>query len=215
MTILRNPIDRVFSTYEFSIEVAARFLVHPNLTSAMGMSSRLRSKRGGISTLDIWPWKYLVPWMREDLFARVRFLSILLYWWFQSAPLIHVLSYKRWLVCSPTISIGCSCCFIYETSEILFVKLSFVGIQSSKITFHYLRNCSLLDWFVKVSPILIYLLHQHSVETLTIRSKFWKSMTSGFFRLDIVLLCCYADITLQRTDRMIIDPFRYIYFKLN
>ncbi|XP_066370864.1 protein-tyrosine sulfotransferase-like isoform X3 [Miscanthus floridulus] len=56
VTILRNPVDRVFSTYEFSVEVAARFLVHPNLT---------------ISTLDTWPWKYLVPWMREDLFARV------------------------------------------------------------------------------------------------------------------------------------------------
>ncbi|XP_060169531.1 protein-tyrosine sulfotransferase [Lycium barbarum] len=69
VTILRNPIDRVFSAYEFSIEVAARFLVHPNLTSATKMSGRLRSKNT-ISTLDIWPWKYLVPWMREDLFAR-------------------------------------------------------------------------------------------------------------------------------------------------
>lgn len=70
VTILRNPIDRVFSAYEFSVEVAARFLVHPNLTSATRMSGRLRSKNT-ISTLDIWPWKYLVPWMREDLFARV------------------------------------------------------------------------------------------------------------------------------------------------
>ncbi|XP_057474611.1 protein-tyrosine sulfotransferase [Actinidia eriantha] len=70
MTILRNPIDRVFSTYEFSIEVAARFLVHPNLTSATQMVGRLRLKNKGVSTLDIWPWKYLVPWMREDLFAR-------------------------------------------------------------------------------------------------------------------------------------------------
>ncbi|XP_052175136.1 protein-tyrosine sulfotransferase isoform X4 [Diospyros lotus] len=70
VTILRNPIDRVFSTYEFSIEVAARFLVHPNLTSATQMAGRLRSKTKGVSTLDIWPWKYLVPWMREDLFAR-------------------------------------------------------------------------------------------------------------------------------------------------
>lgn len=69
VTILRNPIDRVFSAYEFSVEVAARFLVHPNLTSATKMSGRLRSKNT-ISTLDIWPWKYLVPWMREDLFAR-------------------------------------------------------------------------------------------------------------------------------------------------
>lgn len=70
VTILRNPIDRVFSTYEFSVEVAARFLVHPNLTSATHMAGRLRSKTNGVSTLDIWPWKYLVPWMREDLFAR-------------------------------------------------------------------------------------------------------------------------------------------------
>ncbi|KAI3959877.1 hypothetical protein MKW92_023799 [Papaver armeniacum] len=68
VTILRNPIDRVFSTYEFSVEVAARFLVHPNLTSATQMSNKVRSV--GVSTLDIWPWKYLVPWMRADLFAR-------------------------------------------------------------------------------------------------------------------------------------------------
>lgn len=72
VTILRDPVDRIFSTYEFSVEVAARFLVHPNLTSALRMSGRLRAK--GVSTLDIWPWKYLVPWMREDLFARVCFL---------------------------------------------------------------------------------------------------------------------------------------------
>ncbi|XP_077227772.1 tyrosylprotein sulfotransferase [Tasmannia lanceolata] len=70
VTILRNPVDRVFSTYEFSVEVAARFLVHPNLTSATQMTRRLRPKARGVSTLDIWPWKYLVPWMREDLFAR-------------------------------------------------------------------------------------------------------------------------------------------------
>ncbi|KAF4392311.1 hypothetical protein G4B88_005270 [Cannabis sativa] len=70
VTILRDPVDRVFSTYEFSIEVAARFLVHPNLTSATQMAKRLRAKTTGVSTLDIWPWKYLVPWMREDLFAR-------------------------------------------------------------------------------------------------------------------------------------------------
>lgn len=74
VTILRNPIDRVFSTYEFSVEVAARFLVHPNLTSVAQMSRRLRPKSRGVSTLDIWPWKYLVPWMREDLFSRVIFL---------------------------------------------------------------------------------------------------------------------------------------------
>lgn len=75
VTILRNPVDRVFSTYEFSIEVAARFLLHPNLSSVIQMSERVRSKTRGVSTLDIWPWKYLVPWMREDLFTRVSFSS--------------------------------------------------------------------------------------------------------------------------------------------
>ncbi|XP_022850974.1 protein-tyrosine sulfotransferase-like [Olea europaea var. sylvestris] len=70
VTILRNPIERVFSTYEFSVEVAARFLVFRNFTSLSRMAKRARLKAGGVSTLDIWPWKYLVPWMREDLFAR-------------------------------------------------------------------------------------------------------------------------------------------------
>lgn len=59
------------------MEVAARFLVHPNLTSATKMSKRLRPKAQGVSTLDIWPWKYLVPWMREDLFARVLNFNLL------------------------------------------------------------------------------------------------------------------------------------------
>ncbi|CAN6172605.1 unnamed protein product [Urochloa humidicola] len=70
VTILRNPVDRVFSMYEFSVEVAARFLVHKNLTSAKSMTTRVLTKSRAVSTLDIWPWKYLVPWMREDLFAR-------------------------------------------------------------------------------------------------------------------------------------------------
>ncbi|KAI3849702.1 hypothetical protein MKW98_026616, partial [Papaver atlanticum] len=68
VTILRNPIDRVFSTYEFSVEVAARFLVHPNLTSAIQMSNKVRSGNIGVSTLDMWPWKHLVPLMRERTF---------------------------------------------------------------------------------------------------------------------------------------------------
>lgn len=74
VTIVRNPVDRVLSSYEFSVEVAARFLVHPNLASATKMSKTVRAKTKGVSTLDIWPWKYLVPWMRGDLFARVSVL---------------------------------------------------------------------------------------------------------------------------------------------
>ncbi|CAN1833290.1 Protein-tyrosine sulfotransferase [Linum perenne] len=70
VTILRNPVDRVFSTYEFSIEVAARFMGHPNLTMAVREPSPRAKRKNGISTMNIWPWKFLVPWMREDLFAR-------------------------------------------------------------------------------------------------------------------------------------------------
>ncbi|KAJ4763117.1 Protein-tyrosine sulfotransferase [Rhynchospora pubera] len=69
VTILRDPVERVFSMYEFAVEVAARFLVHPNLTSALTSKVKPKSSRM-VSTLDIWPWKYLVPWMREDLFTR-------------------------------------------------------------------------------------------------------------------------------------------------
>lgn len=102
MTILRNPLDRIFSTYEFSIEVAARFLIHPNLTSATRMSSRIRAKKAGVSTLDIWPWKYLVPWMREDLFARVFcpkfFIYLTLLIFYLSTESIH---------CCPIFRIPC------------------------------------------------------------------------------------------------------------
>lgn len=72
VTILRNPVERVFSAYEFSVEVASRFLMHSNLTAAEKVVRRPRHEGLGVSTLDIWPWKYLVPWMIEDLFARVH-----------------------------------------------------------------------------------------------------------------------------------------------
>lgn len=37
------------------------------------MALRLSSKTKGVSTLDIWPWKYLVLWMSESatMFANV------------------------------------------------------------------------------------------------------------------------------------------------
>ncbi|KAH9700582.1 protein-tyrosine sulfotransferase [Citrus sinensis] len=47
MTVLRHPVDRVFSAYEFSVEVASRFLVHPNLTSATELTKRIRAKHKG------------------------------------------------------------------------------------------------------------------------------------------------------------------------
>ncbi|KAL1817097.1 protein-tyrosine sulfotransferase-like isoform X1 [Daucus carota subsp. sativus] len=70
VTLLRNPIDRFFSSYEFSIEVAARYMIYPNISSATKMSKLASKKSKAVTTMDIWPWKYLVPWMRDDLFAR-------------------------------------------------------------------------------------------------------------------------------------------------
>lgn len=70
VTVLRSPVDRVFSSYEFSVEVASRFLIHPSLSSSIRLRPKNTTISQGVSTLDIWPWKYLVPWMREDLFAR-------------------------------------------------------------------------------------------------------------------------------------------------
>jgi hypothetical protein len=84
VTVLRNPVDRVFSTYEFLVEVVARFLVHPNLTSVKLMSTRVLTNCCVVRTLDIWPLKYLVPCMREDLFARVCLL-LQFSLWFQFA----------------------------------------------------------------------------------------------------------------------------------
>ena len=84
VTVLRNPVDRVFSTYEFLVEVVARFLVHPNLTSVKLMSTRVLTNCCVVRTLDIRPWKYLVPCMREDLFARVCLL-LQFSLWFQFA----------------------------------------------------------------------------------------------------------------------------------
>ncbi|KAI9077851.1 hypothetical protein K1719_040197 [Acacia pycnantha] len=72
-----KPNCRVLVTHDdFSItsklprERTSVILVHPNLTSTTHIAGRLRSKTKGVSTLNIWPWKYLVPWMRKDLFDR-------------------------------------------------------------------------------------------------------------------------------------------------
>ncbi|MCO5577704.1 hypothetical protein L7F22_031536 [Adiantum nelumboides] len=69
VTNIRHPVDRIFSAYEFSVEVGSRFLASnlrrkPNTTKT--------SRVNGSSTLSIWPWSNLVPWMRDDLFEREK-----------------------------------------------------------------------------------------------------------------------------------------------
>lgn len=69
VTNMRHPVDRIFSAYEFSVEVAARFLAH-NMRRKPKIEQTAR--KVGSSTLNIWPWSLLVPWMRDDLFERER-----------------------------------------------------------------------------------------------------------------------------------------------
>lgn len=61
-TQLRDPVQRVLSTYEFAVEVAAR-------SRASGPTETDPTK---VSTQDVWPWSLLVPFMREGLAKRVR-----------------------------------------------------------------------------------------------------------------------------------------------
>ncbi|XP_002984138.2 protein-tyrosine sulfotransferase [Selaginella moellendorffii] len=66
ITNIRDPMNRVLSSYEFSVEVAARFL-----RRTRSMLRRIGPKtQKAMSTLDIWPWKYLVPLLQRDLFER-------------------------------------------------------------------------------------------------------------------------------------------------
>lgn len=61
-TQLRDPVQRVLSAYEFAVEVAAR-------SFAPGHTAKDPSK---VNTQDVWPWSQLVPFMREELSARVK-----------------------------------------------------------------------------------------------------------------------------------------------
>lgn len=72
VTNMRNPVDRVLSTYEFSVEVAARFLRLKSINTSLTPLPRAKSPSQLVSTLTIWPWKYLVPFMQHDIFGRVK-----------------------------------------------------------------------------------------------------------------------------------------------
>ncbi|KAI5073307.1 hypothetical protein GOP47_0011320 [Adiantum capillus-veneris] len=73
VTNIRHPVDRVFSAYEFSVEVAARFFARNlRIKPKTQVTAAKTSKSTGSSTLSIWPWSHLVPWMRDDLFEREK-----------------------------------------------------------------------------------------------------------------------------------------------
>ena len=67
-TQLRDPVDRVLSTYEFAVEIAARHL-KPNV------AQRDPDK---MDTRKVWPWSILVPFMQQDLEKRVSLAGLTL-----------------------------------------------------------------------------------------------------------------------------------------
>jgi hypothetical protein len=56
ITNVRDPVDRILSAYEFTVEVAARGLNAPNKS----LSYEKAKQDDKMLTSDIWPWSVLV-----------------------------------------------------------------------------------------------------------------------------------------------------------
>ena len=99
--ICREPVDRVLSTYEFAMEVAARSAKgvlpphDPSKAHALSLLHRILSvvlrwvaffvpptpapqqdNRQGIvrlqvNTREVWPWSFLVPFLEKDIWQRL------------------------------------------------------------------------------------------------------------------------------------------------
>lgn len=68
ITQLREPVDRILSSYEFAVEVAVRALhADPNRPQ----KPPIKPKINQVSTMDVWPWSLLVPMLEADLKIRV------------------------------------------------------------------------------------------------------------------------------------------------
>lgn len=73
LTHLRDPVDRLLSAYEFAVEVGGRQAgraaapppAPPEAPSANPTTVH-------VSTDNVWPWTYLVPFFAQDIQRRVR-----------------------------------------------------------------------------------------------------------------------------------------------
>ncbi|KAI8109145.1 hypothetical protein M9435_005559 [Picochlorum sp. BPE23] len=63
VTQLRDPVQRVISAYEFSIQTASNMLD--------GVDERIDSMPE-IKSYDVWPWRYLVPSARDSILNRLQ-----------------------------------------------------------------------------------------------------------------------------------------------
>lgn len=62
VTQMRDPVSRVLSAYEFSVEVASRVLTR---------SKDYKPDPAKVNTRNVWPWSILVPLIETDMLARV------------------------------------------------------------------------------------------------------------------------------------------------
>lgn len=62
VTQIRDPVSRVLSAYEFSVEVAARVLIR---------SKGYKHDPAKVNTRNVWPWSILVPLIEKDMLTRV------------------------------------------------------------------------------------------------------------------------------------------------
>lgn len=62
VTQLRDPVSRILSAYEFSVEVAARVLTR---------SKDYRPDPSRVNTRNVWPWSILIPLIEDDMWKRV------------------------------------------------------------------------------------------------------------------------------------------------
>jgi PIN domain nuclease of toxin-antitoxin system len=70
VTQLRDPIQRVISAYEFSIEVAGRKI---QLSDKEFLKQKANTS--AVNTFNVWPWSHLIPFSRNQMKDRVRRLT--------------------------------------------------------------------------------------------------------------------------------------------
>eukprot|EP00271_Cylindrocystis_brebissonii_P020048 TRINITY_DN646_c0_g2_i1.p1 TRINITY_DN646_c0_g2~~TRINITY_DN646_c0_g2_i1.p1 ORF type:complete len:700 (-),score=130.00 TRINITY_DN646_c0_g2_i1:150-2249(-) len=84
VTNVRDPADRLLSSYEFMVEIASRalrwqkntdrnnpFRAHDIWNALEGMRKRATDNRR-TETRSVWPWTYLVPLMEDDVWWRTN-----------------------------------------------------------------------------------------------------------------------------------------------
>ncbi|KAI8113590.1 hypothetical protein M9435_003588 [Picochlorum sp. BPE23] len=70
VTQLRDPVERVLSAYEFSVEVAGR-KIHESDEKIENLKANLTT----VNTYNVWPWSYLIPLARRNMQERMKKLQ--------------------------------------------------------------------------------------------------------------------------------------------